>query len=136
MAISFTQAGAEIQALLNFVQTKMETVLFSGNTTGDVTLSESAANFSELIIYYEGYNNTNPQTMTIASPNGRTISLYLIESAGGDGTRIRDGKYTISGTSITNDAANSAQIVIGTDGTVTTTKGTNVIRITKVVGRG
>lgn len=136
MSYTFTQTGAEIQALLDFVQTKMETVLFSGNTSGDVTLSESAANFSELDIYYEGYNGANPQTMTIDSPNGRTINLFLIESAGGLGTRIRQGKYTISGTAITNDAANSAQIVIGVDGTVETTRGTNVIHITKVVGRG
>lgn len=138
MAYTFTQTGAEIQAILDFVQTKMETVLFSGDTTGTVTLSESAANFSELVIYYEGASNRSPQTMTIASPNGRRICLSIVEDSVSNGTRVRRASYDISGTSISLTTATGYSpgytLLNGT--AVSQSLGTNVIHITKVVGRG
>lgn len=138
MAYNLTITGAELQALLNFTETKVETTLFSGNTTGDITLSESAANFSELIIYYEGYNNTNPQTMTIASPNGKRINLAVVEDSAGGGTRVRRTAYDISGTSMAVVASGS--IAAGftlLNGTAVSQNLTgNVIHVTKVVGRG
>ena len=138
MAYTFTQTGAEIQAILDFVQTKMETVLFSGDTTGTVTLSESAANFSELVIYYEGASSRDPQTMTILNPNGRRIGLSIVEDSASNGTRIRRASYEISGTSISLTTATGFSpgytLLNGT--AVSQSLGTNVIHITKVVGRG
>lgn len=138
MAYSFTQTAAEIQALLNFVQSKMETVLFSGDTTGNVTLSQSAANFSELVIYYEGYNGANPQTITILSPNGRTVNLAVVEDSTSSGTRIRRTAYEISGTAIslkTGSYYNPGYTNLNNTA-VSQSLGTNVIHIKKVVGRG
>lgn len=136
MAYTFTQTGAEIQALLNFVQSKMETVLFSGDSQGDVTLSESAANFSELVIYYEGYNGRDPQSLVLAEPNGKTIDLNIVETNLDASVRIRVARYTISGTSMTlatGDNVNGYMLLKTTGNTWTDG---NVIHITKVVGRG
>lgn len=136
MAFSFDKTGAEIQTLLNFVQTKVETVLFSGDTQGDVALSESAANFSELVIYYEGYNGSNPQTMTIDSPNGRSITLSLVEPNGSGEVRIRLARYNISDNAMICQTANQRTgAMVITSSSATWTDG-NVIHITKVVGRG
>lgn len=137
MAYTFTQTGAEIQALLDFVQTKVETVLFSGDTTGTVTLSSSAANFSELVIYYEGYNAESPQTITVLNPNGRTVSLAIVEDSKSSGTRIRRASYEISGTSISLKTGSYNPGYTNLNNTaVSQSLGTNVIHIKKVVGRG
>lgn len=138
MAYNLTITGAELQALLNFTETKVETTLFSGNTTGDITLSESAANFSELVVYYEGYNNTNPQTMTIASPNGKRINLAVVEDSAGGGTRVRRTAYDISGTSMAVVASGSiaAGFTLLNGTAVSQNLTENVIHVTKVVGRG
>lgn len=138
MAYNLTITGAELQALLNFTETKVETTLFSGDTTGDITLSESAANFSELIIYYEGYNNANPQTMTIASPNGKRINLAVVEDSAGGGTRVRRTAYEINGTSMAVVAGGSiaAGFTLLNGTAVSQNLTENVIHVTKVVGRG
>ena len=138
MAYNLTITGAELQALLNFTETKVETTLFSGDTTGDITLSESAANFSELVVYYEGYQTNCPQTMTIYAPNGKRINLAVVEDSAGGGTRVRRTAYDISGTSMAVVAGGS--IAAGftlLNGTAVSQNLTgNVIHVTKVVGRG
>ena len=138
MAYNLSVTGAELQALLNFVETKDETVLFSGDTTGDVTLSQSAANFSELVIYYEGYQTNCPRTMTVYSPNGKRINLDIVEDSAGGGTRVRRTAYDISGTSMA--LATGGSIAPGftlLNGTaVSQTLTGNVIHVTKEVGRG
>lgn len=108
--------------------------LFTGDSTGNVTLAQSAANFSMLEIFYEGYNGANPQSMKILSPNGRKINLSIVETGGSaTQTRIRRAYYTINGTSITNDATASGYVMVADTGN-THTIGTNVIHITRVDG--
>ena len=138
MAYNLTITGAELQALLNFTETKVETTLFSGDTTGDITLSESAANFSELVVYYEGYQTNSPQTMTIYAPNEKRINLAVVEDSAGGGTRVRRTAYYISGTSMAVVAGGSIAagftLLNGTEVSQNLTG--NVIHVTKVVGRG
>lgn len=138
MAYNLTITGAELQALLNFTETKVETTLFSGDTTGDITLSESAANFSELVIYYEGFSGANPQTMTIDSPNGKRINLAVVEDSAGGGTRVRRTAYDISGTSmaVVTGGSIAAGFTLLNGTAVSQTLTGNVIHVTKVVGRG
>lgn len=138
MAYNLTITGAELQALLNFTETKVETTLFSGDTTGDITLSESAANFSELVVYYEGYQTNCPQTMTIYAPNGKRINLAVVEDSAGGGTRIRRTAYNISGTSMEVVAGGTfaAGFTLLNGTAVSQTLTGNVIHVTKVVGRG
>ena len=138
MAYNLTITGAELQALLNFTETKVETTLFSGDTTGDITLSESAANFSELVVYYEGYQTNSPQTMTIYAPNEKRINLAVVEDSAGDGTRIRRTAYYISGTSMAVVASGTfaAGFTLLNGTAVSQNLTGNVIHVTKVVGRG
>lgn len=138
MAYNLTITGAELQALLNFTETKVETTLFSGNTTGDITLSESAANFSELVVYYEGYQTNCPQTITIYAPNGKRINLAVVEDSAGGGTRVRRTAYDISGTSmaVVTGGSIAAGFTLLNGTAVSQTLTGNVIHVTKVVGRG
>ena len=138
MAYNLTITGAELQALLDFTETKVESTLFSGDTTGDITLLESAANFSELVVYYEGYQTNCPQTMTIYAPNEKRINLAVVEDSAGGGTRVRRTAYYISGTSM--EVVAGGSIAAGftlLNGTAVSQNLTgNVIHVTKVVGRG
>ena len=139
MAYNLTITGAELQALLNFTETKVETTLFSGNTTGDITLLESAANFSELVVYYEGYQTNCPQTMTIYAPNGKRINLSVVEDSAGGGTRVRRTAYYISGTSmavVPSGSGIAAGFTLLNGTAVSQNLTENVIHVTKVVGRG
>ena len=112
--------------------------LFSGDATGNVTLSETSANFSKIEILYEGYNGRSPCTLTVYNPNGKNISLSIVEdvnnSAGG--VRLRRTSYNISGTSIS--LASGSTFFPGFTEikctTITENVSGNVIHITKVYG--
>lgn len=110
--------------------------LFTGDSTGNVTLSSSAANYDLLEIFYEGYNGASPQSMKILSPNGKTINLNVLENSGAsDGLRIRIARYIISGTSITISWTDSnGYYTFNSNGSFTSALGTNVIHITRVDG--
>lgn len=72
-------------------------------TTGTVPLSESAANFTYLEIFYTDNNGKQPDSAKIYSPNGKYVSLNSIEpSTNGNEPRlyIRSSGWTISGTSM------------------------------------
>lgn len=74
-------------------------------TTGTVTLSESAANFSFLEIYYgkksEANNQINNSSVKVYSPNGKMADLFLMNRATSDIIQIISSSVIISGTSIT-----------------------------------
>ena len=82
------------------------TALYSTSTgnIGTVTLSDSAANFTYLEIFYTDNNGRQPHSVKVYSPNGKYVSLSCIEpSTSGSEPRvyIRTSGWTISGTSIT-----------------------------------
>lgn len=85
----------------NFVST----TLYSGTgTTGTITLSSSAANFTYLEIFYTDNNSIQAQSIKLYSPNGKYVSLSCIEpSTSGSEPRvyIRTSGWTISGTTMT-----------------------------------
>lgn len=74
----------------------------SGNN-GTVTLSQTAANFTYLEIFFTDNNKNKYNSVKVFSPNGKNVDLHLI---GGwtDGTNaltdIRSKRMTISGTSL------------------------------------
>lgn len=85
-------------------------VLYSNatGTTGTVVLSESAANFSYIVITV-GYTDTGAcQSLTVYGPNGKTvdISAVMVTNSGGNLQRQR---YTISGTTISNYVESSGK---------------------------
>lgn len=108
--------------------------LFTGDATGDVSLSASAADYAMLEIFFEGYNGRSAQSIKVLSPNGRTIDLSVTEPSLSSGVRIRVARYTISGTGITlSTVANTNGNMVITAGGNMWTNG-NVIHITRVDG--
>ena len=88
----------------SWVSTK-PTTLYSTSTgnIGTITLSESAANFTYLEIFYTDNNSRQPNSVKIYSPNGKYVSLSCIEpSTSGSEPRvyIRSSGWTISGASM------------------------------------
>lgn len=82
------------------------TVLYSTSTgnIGTITLTQSAADFTYLEIFYTDNNGRQPNSVKIYSPNGKYVSLSCIEpSTSGSDPRvyIRVSGWTISGTSMT-----------------------------------
>jgi hypothetical protein len=79
-------------------------VLYSGSTTGTVTLSETAASFSKLIIY--GKYDTFYTSTTVYSPNGKSGCLEFFIPNAGPATMvyIKSRTFGINGTQITNGA--------------------------------
>lgn len=76
----------------------------SSGTNGAITLSQSAADFTYLEIFYTDNNTRQPQSVKLYSPNGKYVSLSCIEpSTSGSESRvyIRVSGWTISGTSMT-----------------------------------
>lgn len=107
--------------------------LFSGSSTETITLSETAANFAYLEIFYTDNNNRAGGYTKINSPNGKTIDLSVIEAGADSITYFRRSSYTISGTKITPNTSVSGFVRIsGT--TISNTMGTNYVKITKVLG--
>lgn len=102
----------------------------SSGTTGTVTLSENAADYDYLEIYYT--NNGQQRSMKVASPNGKVVMLdnwIYEESTTYLFTRIN--KITISGTIITRNLTRGCA-VNGAEATFTNEYST--FAITKVVG--
>ena len=102
----------------------------TSGTTGTVTLSQTAANFNYLEIFFTDNNDYDRGSVRVYAPNGKQAALCLVE-AGDDSTYIRRTRVSISGTSIT----------IGNKGYIRyySSKwdyvyGTNYIKIVRVVG--
>jgi hypothetical protein len=77
------------------------TVLFSGSSTGNVTLGQSAANFA-LIRVYAYLSNCGYTSVDVYSPNSKAFTLtggVYISSA--STYQQQFAQYTISGTTIT-----------------------------------
>lgn len=78
--------------------------LFSGSTTGTVTLSESAANFRLLVINAK-INNMPLASTVISEPDGKTATISGFIKATSEYGQFRFRTVKISGTSITTDSA-------------------------------
>ena len=77
-------------------------------TAGTVTLSETAAHFKEITVFFH-YDVWACSSVTLTNPDGKTAGLYLM-FVGADGNLwIKTRNISISGTSITN-ATNAANL--------------------------
>ena len=109
----------------------------SSGTTGTVTLSETAANFNYLEVFYCDNNNRQHRSVRIANPNNKIVTLDTAEAYDKDkNIYIRTTNYTISNTSIivrTYMYMNFWQFSGGEDCGVNVEK-SNYIKIVKVLG--
>lgn len=72
----------------------------SSGTTGTVTLSETAANFSHLEIYYCDNNSKQNRCIKVTQPNNKEITLDSVEPIEPLNVHIRTNYCKISGTTI------------------------------------
>lgn len=109
----------------------------STGTTGTVTLSDNAANYNYLEIFYRRnanlavWSNHFYKSTRIDSPNGKMASISVSYPAETTTTQVSSKLVLISGTSITVQRecyANIVQGAVGQSGTQ------NTVYITKVVG--
>lgn len=119
----------------NYASSKPVT-LYSGVTNGTIsTLSQSAANFNYLEIYYMDDYSNGRSCVRVYKPDGKTVDLSVIEaSASTQTTYIRRTRYTISGTTITPNVTNSGYVHINGTTILGTYTGTNKIKIYLVLG--
>jgi hypothetical protein len=99
------------------------TSLWSGDTTGNITLSQSATNFTRMTIYFRD-NDSQYNSVDVYGPNGKTVLLF--SSWRGRFQKVRI--VNISGTTITTKEAYQ------TDAFSTASDATNLIYIVRVLG--
>ena len=104
--------------------------IYSNNTgvTGTITLSESAANFNMLEIFYHGDTDTY-SSVRIWAPNGRRVALDL-SYINPDNHWIQGVNKSISGKSITTINPSETKISVSPPGVAKK----DYIKITKVLG--
>ena len=110
-------------------------VLFTGNDLTPITLSDSAANYTYLEIFYVDNNSAGFNSTRVYNPNGKTVDLSIVEPSDTTPNRtyIRRTAFTISGNTITPNTTTSGFVLI--DGSsVSTTNGANYIAIHRVLG--
>ena len=103
-----------------------DTLYNSTATTGNVTLSASAANYTMMEIYFRD-NDNHYNSTKVFSPNGKTVNLSMATNKTSGQNNYKRREVTISTTSITNQSYGEQ------DGTATATS-TNNIYIYAVVG--
>lgn len=108
-----------------------ETVLYNNTsgTTGTVTLSQSAANFTYLEIFFNCQGNAC-SSVKVYSPNGKKVQLQQTFWAEGTTTSQTDFEtVTISGTSITRGTMGFFQTVGTAVNTGTVSRQFNIVRV-------
>ena len=112
-----------------------ETVLYNNTTgtTGNITLSQSSANFNYLEIFFkDSYSNCG--SVKVYSPNGKNVDLFLGEHYFLNNVNNKQflfRKVSISDTIIGNVEAGYMLVV---ENTIVTNDTTNYIYIIRVVG--
>ena len=106
----------------------------TGGTTGDVTLSDSSANYDYIEIYFrsnDGIDNVGSQK--VYSPNGKKTFLiyYCIFDGATTSTYLKIKKVYINGTTISVEGY--TEIVLS-NGLTPGASGNNLIYITRVAG--
>jgi len=99
--------------------------LFTGYTSGNVTLSDSASNYSYIEVY--GQKSGCYGYVKIYSPNGKQFGLAIHNAYESNNIQQIFGRYTISGTTITKDF----EVYMNNNGTPSNS---NDIKIEKVIG--
>lgn len=107
--------------------------LFTGNSTGTITLSDSVDNYEYLEIFFTDNNGEKSGYTKLHSPFSMVVNLHIVEAAGTN-TYIRRTSYSISGNTITPALADAGYLRIS-GATASHTTGTNYIKITRVFGR-
>lgn len=123
-AVMASKFGSDVTAV-------KRTELFSGDSSGNVTLSQSVANFDQIEITFKDTNNPPNQLVRTIPADAGAVVLDIPHPGGSSTLYWNISRWTISGTTFTK-SSNSYQKTIAST-SVTTTAG-SYIHITKVVG--
>lgn len=102
----------------------------STGTSGTVTLSESAANFTYIEIFYRS-NDLDFGSVKIYQPNGKKACLMLATPFSGTILYLKTARLAISGTSISKESENELELQNGSS--ISAYSASNIY-ITRVVG--
>lgn len=110
-----------------------ETVLYSGSTNAEVTLSDSVANYEYIEIFFTDNNSRGEGYTKIYAADGKTIHLDLVETNGSGSFYLRHTNYTVSGSSIA-PISNKYGYSYFNGSSWSNGSASNYIKITRVVG--
>ena len=131
-----TTANTDVVSAINEIAVYKPYSLFesSSGSTGNITLSDSAANYNYLEVYYlyeASDSNYGEYSAKISSPNGKKIPLTIIVDSGNLYTLYCN--YSISGTTMTRGTPTQWRFTTSS-GNHTRSTPTGCFAITKVVG--
>jgi hypothetical protein len=131
-----SEEDARLQSLwANQEASDGEIILYenSSGTTGTITLRQSVASFNYIEIYFDNTGDNTGGYTKLFQPDGKYIYLSMIEALWSSKTDITRTKYSISGTTLTPVVDTAGYITV--DGTsISTTGGTNYLKIKRVIG--
>lgn len=121
---------------INIITALQGVTLFNdaSGEAGTVSLSDSAANYPYIEIFYCDNNGNGHSSTKVYDPNGEDVDLSIIEGSSNGNTLIRRTSYVISGTSMTPSTSAAGYVQISGSTVSTLGIGTNYLRITKVIG--
>lgn len=123
-AVTATKFGSDVTAV-------KRTELFSGDATGNVTLSQSVDNFDQIEITFKDANSTPNQAVRTVPADAGSVVLDIAHCGASNTVYWNLSRWTISGTTFTK-SSNSYQKTIAS--TAITTQTASNIHIIKVVG--
>lgn len=113
---------------------KFEVILYNNasGSSGTITLSESAAKFSYIEIFFTDNKGKAGGYTKVYSPDGKTVCLSIVEASGNTITYIRRAIYDVSGTTLTPSKGNYLTMSSATLSHNATAS--NLIKIIRVIG--
>lgn len=111
-------------------------LLFNGNEAGTIEIDTDYQfdSFEYIEIFFADNNGKRGGYEKIYSPDGKTVSLSIIEPSAANKTLIRRTDYTLSGWDITPNLTTAGYMTINGATASHTGAGTNYIRILRVLG--
>lgn len=107
----------------------------ASGTSGTITLSETAANYNYLEIFYSANTSAGYASMKVSAPNGKTINLNHMGGQSSNYLECYSAQVAISGTSVTFKSGKSMSINnTGSSWGWGGFSNTNEIKIYKILG--
>ena len=112
-----------------------EYILYENDSgsNGTITLAAALSHFRYIEVYFTDNNGKSGGYTKVYNPNGKTIPLQITEPAAT--VYSRQTHYVLSGTTMTPDITNASYFRITSAGAVSTSFGTNYIKVVRVIGR-
>ncbi len=103
----------------------------SSGTSGSVTLSESAANFAFIRIYFMDNNKAFQESIDVYSPNGKSTQLFIGESYSNGGISFRISRVKISTTTVSYEYNSYVNV---SNNALSGQSNTNYVKIVRIDG--